>query len=108
ATKEALHVLSELYAPPPSTSVHAKGKSVVRDDKSVDQDDLDETDTSRISGKLAASGAVPAHDISGDIAARARRNLRRDVESKLAESSRKFLLAFGEVDKVIIRFRSLG
>ncbi|KZT09589.1 oligomeric complex COG6 [Laetiporus sulphureus 93-53] len=99
ATKEALHVLSELYAPPPSASVHAKGKSVVRDDKSIDQDGLDETDASRISGKLAASGVVAADDVSGDIAARARRNLRRDVENKLAESSRKFLLAFGEVDK---------
>ena len=42
----------------------------------------------------------PAEGVAGEIAARARKSLRRDVESKLAESSRRFLTAFAEVDKV--------
>ena len=53
----------------------------------------------------AAPPAVPsalvfAEPVAGEIAARARKNLRRDVESKLAESNRRFLTAFSEVDKV--------
>lgn len=36
----------------------------------------------------------------GDTAAKARKNLRRDIERKLAEGSQKFLKAFGEVNEV--------
>ena len=38
--------------------------------------------------------------VPGESAARARKNLRRDMENKLAEGSRQFLRAFGEVDRV--------
>src|ERR1700722_6805184 len=49
----------------------------------------------------------------GESAARARKNLRRDMENKLAEGSREFLKAFGEVDQVCLflsvsEFRVLG
>ena len=37
-----------------------------------------------------------------DLAARARKNLKRDVEMKMARSSRLFLSAFREVDKVCL------
>ncbi|KAK7693935.1 hypothetical protein QCA50_003509 [Cerrena zonata] len=71
STKEALNTLAELYAPAIiSTSANVKGK-----------------------------GSSSKGDVPGDLAARARKNLKRDVESKLAESSRKFLDAFAEVDK---------
>ncbi|KAF9819733.1 hypothetical protein IEO21_01824 [Rhodonia placenta] len=96
ATKEALHTLSELYGPPSGAHASAKGKEVNRD---VEDEDLDEGDVGRTYTRTQASGTVAHEAVPGDIAARARKNLRRDVESKLAESSRKFLQAFGEVDK---------
>ena len=49
---------------------------------------------------MVATAPALEESVVGDIAARARKNLRRDVENKLAESSRQFLQAFGEVDKV--------
>lgn len=39
----------------------------------------------------------------GEYAARTRRNLRRDMENKLAEGSKSFLKALEEVDKVSFR-----
>ena len=38
--------------------------------------------------------------INGDIAEKARKNFRRDTETRLAEGSQMFLRAFGDVDKV--------
>lgn len=103
ATKDALHTLAELYAPSPAVKAVSKGKEVKRD-RSVaslgddDDDDAEEPDTSL----KAMTQAQPAfvEPVAGDIAAKARKNLRRDVENKLAESSRRFLTAFAEVDKV--------
>lgn len=87
-TKEALRTLSELYAPPAS---QAKGKEVK----------LTEQEQDRVSlGDLEESNGAVGENVPGELAARARRSLRRDVENKLAESSRSFLRAFGEVDKV--------
>lgn len=42
----------------------------------------------------------------GETAAKARKNLRRDIERKLAEGSQKFLKAFGEVNEVRPRHTS--
>ncbi|PCH37909.1 oligomeric complex COG6 [Wolfiporia cocos MD-104 SS10] len=53
----------------------------------------------RSTHKPSVNGVALDETVPGDIAAGARKNLRRDVESKLAESSRKFLKAFGDVDK---------
>ncbi|KAL1944792.1 hypothetical protein VTO73DRAFT_3222 [Trametes versicolor] len=99
ATREALNTLAELYAPPsaPHTGV-GKGKDVTRDlDADKDADEEYELNGLKPTGLAAPAGVEEA--AAGDIAARARKNLRRDVESKLAESSKQFLKAFGEVDK---------
>lgn len=103
ATKEALDTLAELYAPAPgpaAAAVNAKGKEVRREL----EDDLDdegfedgEESVDKITSAQTPSFSEP---VPGEIAANARKNLRRDVESKLAESSRRFLVAFAEVDKV--------
>ncbi|KAJ7293752.1 oligomeric Golgi complex subunit 6 [Mycena rebaudengoi] len=89
ATREALQTLSELYA----TSTIAKGKEALRN---VDDDELEEE-------WMKSSSVIPdellTEAIPGESAARARKNLRRDMEQKLAEGSRQFLKAFGEVDQ---------
>ncbi|KAG7452966.1 oligomeric complex COG6 [Guyanagaster necrorhizus] len=84
ATKEALCTLSDLYATPSSR----KGKVVQRGN-----DDDDDDDDTRVRSKDAAEM------LPGEMAARARRNLRKDMEQKLAEGSRRFLAAFREVDQ---------
>ncbi|GBE81891.1 Conserved oligomeric Golgi complex subunit 6 [Sparassis crispa] len=93
ATKEALRTVAELYAPPVPT-VSVKGKEVQRE-----LDDADEGEGVKVQARSQLDGTPLVEVVPGEIAARARKNLRRDVESKLAESSRKFLDAFGEVDK---------
>lgn len=108
ATREALDTLAELYAP--STSAGGSGQAVNGKGKEVRLDgDLDADVEDEVEGVAGAkaNGVVGASQVEegvpGDIAARARKNLRRDVESRLAESSRQFLTAFGEVDKVCSR-----
>ena len=104
-TREALDTLAELYAPSTSAgglgqSVNGKGKDVGLDgDHDGDAEDEVECIAGVKPNGLVAAAAVE-EGIPGEIAARARKNLRRDVESRLAESSRQFLTAFGEVDKV--------
>ncbi|TFY57091.1 hypothetical protein EVJ58_g7236 [Rhodofomes roseus] len=99
ATREALQTLSELYAPSPFAYPPAKSRDVSRDGDDAQLDGLEDGDAPNGLSRPATNGVRIAEPIPGDIAARARRNLRRDVESRLAESSRKFLKAFGEVDK---------
>ena len=90
---EALNTLSELYAAP---SAPAKGKEV----QHANDDDFD--------GKVLTGGAI-SDSLGfleslppGETSARARKNLRRDIENKLAVGSQNFLKAFGEVDQVCI------
>lgn len=99
-TKQALSTLSELYAPSPNI-IAENGKAATAQD-SLSDSDSDEDDTggfssvpSYFSDSLLPNGSVP-----GETAARARKNLRRDVENKLTEASHQFLKAFGEVDQV--------
>lgn len=93
STKEALNTLAELYAPAiTSTSANLKSKGP-RQRESDDEDEENEY-------VPKSTSVVLGESVPGDLAARARKNLKRDVESKLAESSRKFLDAFAEVDKV--------
>ena len=89
ATRGALQTLSDLYVPP------IKGKEPIKRDQDLyDDDDIEclVQDGSRIQGQPEL--------ISGDIAAHTRKHLRSDMEKKLAESSRRFLKALGEVDHV--------
>lgn len=67
-----------------------------------------------VSDFYASGSSTTSASANGDrgvgegAAARARRGLRRDGEEKLAEGSRKFLAAFGDVDKVRRARRDLG
>ncbi len=99
ATKEALSTLSDLYSPSESTAV----LSTTRED-AVAPGGVDEIDAD--SAKDVPSflrGAPPS-----DTAAKARKHLRRDIESKMEEGSLRFLAAFGVVDQVCVTllFRS--
>ena len=72
---------------------------------STNFDDLATREALGTLSDLYASPNVTNHDDSnethpGEYAAKARRNLRRDMESKLAESSHHFVQALGEVDLV--------
>jgi hypothetical protein len=89
ATREALETLSLLYANQPSR----KGKEPGRE-----QDD----------DQVVEEQAVEAESVPGEIAARARKNLRRDMDRKLAEGSRQFLNALGEVDQVCVILSHYG
>jgi hypothetical protein len=86
ATREALRTLSELYVAP--------GSSKARDWISTDAQEMDDFEDNAV--------RVPIEAVPGESAARARRNLRRDMENKLTEGSRQFLKAFGEVDQVCL------
>ena len=80
ATHEALSVLSELYTPSASSS----GTSNVETNRQ---------------GEGIDKIAVNATTIAVNVAAHARKNLKRDVELKLSQNSRQFLAALKDVDK---------
>lgn len=88
-TREALRTLSELYAT-------AKGKEA----QAVVENLEDEYAQENIEVAHTSSAVLLAETVPGESAARARKNLRRDMENQLAEGSRKFLEALGEVDTV--------
>ncbi|PSR77610.1 hypothetical protein PHLCEN_2v7800 [Hermanssonia centrifuga] len=101
-TKEALHTLADLYAPSllNDTKVKPQDRELKGDRERLnDIDDEDDDTKEDANTKLPAQSPALAETVPGEIAARARRNLKKDVESKLAESSRRFLTAFAEVDK---------
>lgn len=75
-SREALEIASSFYAP----SIKGKEKA---DAVELDDEALPERRT-----------------LKGQTAAMARKHLKRDVEARLAGGTRKFLEAFGEVDKV--------
>lgn len=104
ATKDAVRTLAELYAPTTNApKVKGKQRDLGAEYDGLDEEDEDEPgDTAAGSSRAGDKTATPTfvEAVPGEIAAKARRSLRRDVESKLAESSRRFLTAFAEVDKV--------
>ncbi|KAJ7102334.1 oligomeric complex COG6 [Mycena belliarum] len=89
ATRAALQTLSELYA---SSATISKGKGPARN---VEDDEI-EDDWTKPTGLVPDELSTEA--VPGESATRARKNLRRDMERKLAEGSHQFLKAFGEVD----------
>ena len=99
ATKESLRTLSDLYASetalPPETLHDTRHDG----EDSHDDDIEDDADTPFVRTVLNQDH-VMFESFPGEAAARARKNLRRDMELKLAEGSRQFLKAFGEVDQV--------
>ena len=84
-TRLALETLSELYATP-------KGK-----DTSVVVEDVDDE---VFCDSVDASTTALVESVPGESAVKARRYLRRDMEIRLTDGSRKFLEALGEVDSV--------
>jgi conserved oligomeric Golgi complex subunit 6 len=100
ATKEALYTLSDLYAT--TNVISGKTTDVKRDNAGeLDEEDTEEDPDPPDSGKAPISYAnVLSEATPGESAARARKNLRRDMENKLADGSRQFLKVFGEVDQV--------
>ena len=88
ATREALSTLSDLYSP--------SGSLLATKEDDVSHDEADEADVEKIKDVPSfLRGALPS-----DTAAKARKHLRRDIESKLEEGSLRFLTAFGAVDQV--------
>jgi hypothetical protein len=88
ATREALSTLSDLYSP--------SGPTPAAKQDDVSHDEVDDADREKIKD-------VPSFlrgALAGDTAAKARKHLRRDIESKLEEGSLRFLAAFGAVDQV--------
>lgn len=83
ASRRALDIASGLYS----------GKGKAREVEHVDEDD------EQIEGEDEEGYAVRRAG-RGESAAMARKWLKRDIDSRLASSSQKFLEAFGEVDKV--------
>ncbi|KAJ8522928.1 hypothetical protein ONZ45_g610 [Pleurotus djamor] len=94
-TKEALQTLSDLYAaqPPSSTGRGSDSTRVLDENTDTLEDELGSHSRSR---HTALQEAIP-----GESAARARKHLKKDMENKLAEGSRDFLNALGEVSKTL-------
>ncbi|KAI0280541.1 oligomeric complex COG6 [Russula aff. rugulosa BPL654] len=90
ATKEALSTLSDLYSPSESPAV----VSITKEDAVV-PDGVDELDADSVKDVPSFLRGAPP----GDTAAKARKHLRRDIESKMEEGSLRFLAAFGMVDQ---------
>jgi hypothetical protein len=111
STKEALETLSAFYSPElsalPSITTSSKVKTMTNevggsDNGEDDEDDEEEAwgaDFVRRNRKREPEQFIDA-SADGELALKARRDLRRDIETRLTESSRKFLAAFSEVDKV--------
>jgi conserved oligomeric Golgi complex subunit 6 len=93
ATREALGTLSDLYAPSGTPVVVSAAKE---DTKVLDA--VNEVDAESVKDVPSFLRGAPP----GDTAAKARKHLRRDIESKMEEGSLRFLSAFAMVDQVRI------
>ena len=100
STREAIEILSSLYAPAPSTATGTTRprRNTIR--SRTDGNISDDSDEERPTALPLSSGIVDKDAASEEVAARARKNLRKDMEDKLAQSSRMFLAAFSEVNQV--------
>lgn len=94
ATREALNTLSEFYRAPETSRAAPKGKEAEPEKNIRTDDNIGGVVASRVLGKTTVPG--------NGTAARARKNLRRDVESKVSQGNHSFLRAFKEVDQVCI------
>ncbi|KAF8526040.1 oligomeric complex COG6 [Hysterangium stoloniferum] len=87
-TREALDTLSIFYSTPPTTALS----------RDINEDDDSGNELYENTLEDAPHRRVAMHTSRG-VAAKARKNLRRDTEVRLAEGSQKFLTAFSEVDE---------
>jgi conserved oligomeric Golgi complex subunit 6 len=98
ATREALQTLSQIYGTQPNGLANGT---------SSDINGLAGSSTSVPTAKAQAmSEAIHGPGSGGDIASRARKNLRRDMEARLADGSKRFLGALSEIDQV--RFAAIS
>ena len=84
-TRQALGTLSDLY-----TTLKSKDALVV----------VEDIDDEVFCDSVDASTTVLAESVPGKSAVKAQKYLRRDMENKLMEGSKKFLEALGEVNSV--------
>jgi hypothetical protein len=99
ATREALSTLSDLYAPSGSSIVVSTTK-----EDTIGLDGIDQVEVESVKDvPNFLRGAPP-----DDTAAKARKHLRRDIESKMEEGSLRFLAAFSVVDQVRIILHVVG
>ncbi|KAG8901207.1 Golgi transport complex subunit 6 [Tulasnella sp. 403] len=111
STREALETLSSFYAPSPDSGALNGVASDALERRPGDEEEEEEEEegggeeawgaeyASKSRRKDRANGDAKLSVVDGELALRTRKNLRRDIEGKLAESSQKFLQAFAEVDK---------
>jgi hypothetical protein len=98
ATREALSTLSDLYAPSGSSIVVSTTK-----EDTIGLDGIDQGEAESVKDVPSFLRGAPP----GDTAAKARKHLRRDIESKMEEGSLRFLAAFSVVDQVRIFLHSV-
>ncbi|KIK63403.1 hypothetical protein GYMLUDRAFT_197030 [Collybiopsis luxurians FD-317 M1] len=99
STRDALQTLSELYASGSSSGseTNLKGKEGAKNDLSFRDEDDEEFEEKRAhpsAGTLQYEESTP-----GEAAGKARKNLKRDMEVRLAEGSRHFLKVLSQVDE---------
>src|SRR5258705_6877767 len=82
-TALALQTLSELYATPPPGKELQSARSLV--------EDVEEHIPLQDSSVSSTLPITLVEDVPGELAARARKNMRNDMEGKLTEGSRQFL-----------------
>ncbi|KAF8829699.1 hypothetical protein HHX47_DHR2000129 [Lentinula edodes] len=108
ATREALQTLSELYVNSSSSGSTVDASSKVKEtpksnahfDGALLEDGEDEDDDEEERAQSSIGTSKLVENTPGEAAARARKNLKRDMELRLAEGSRHFLKILSEVDEV--------
>ncbi|KAF5351607.1 hypothetical protein D9757_015072 [Collybiopsis confluens] len=99
STRDALRTLSQLYASESSGSsgseLGKKGKQVLGHDLSAGDEDDADYHKPRPTAQFAES-------TPGEAATKARNNLKRDMELKLADGSRHFLNVLSQVDERLV------
>jgi conserved oligomeric Golgi complex subunit 6 len=101
ATREALETLSALYCPPPPATLTSTSSQVPSTPPPPTRTGAANTTTVGGAGlwNIGKEG-LPTETVPGESAARARKNLKVDMELKLAEESQRFLDAFEDVEQV--------
>ncbi|KAH7871193.1 oligomeric Golgi complex subunit 6 [Lentinula edodes] len=110
ATREALQTLSELYVNSSSSGSTVDASSKVKEtpksnahfDGALLEDGEDEDDDEEERAQSSTGTSKLVENTPGEAAARARKNLKRDMELRLAEGSRHFLKVLSEVDERLV------
>lgn len=92
ATREALGTLSEAYA----SGNLSKGKEAQTTTAVLEDGDLEHFED----GRQGDGVLVEEEEVPGELAARARKSMRKGMENKLMEGSQHFVKALMEVDEV--------